>query len=399
MNKQKWIMEGDLYYPIPASTVLHITPGPGIYKITQGSDPRDKRIGLLRVQEEEKFVFPGKMYSLGNDEFVKRILDCWNSDKFIEGNKNLAVGLTGLKGAGKTFLVKEIANQADLPILILDNDFEGAVVDFITSLEFECVILIDEAEKIFNKTNGNSHILLRIIDGVSNVTRKLYLLTTNQMDIDDNFLGRPGRLRYLKKFASLPPATVEDIIKEELKDQEKAKEVRDIINSLTISTIDIVRGVIEEINMFGEIDKNSFNLPIAPYTYYIIDFDMKFGNKDMVDKIEEAIQRLRDKGRDLYDWLSEEKVVDNELVNVNAEKLATELGIDDYGCVPTKMTSTASSLILGLETSLGIILDPPDKNGYFILRKTNYQGTNVILCKLIREDGSSNLYYTGNFLY
>ena len=52
MNKQKWILgDNGIYYPIPASTVLHLTPGPGIFKICQGSDPNDKRIGLMRIQE------------------------------------------------------------------------------------------------------------------------------------------------------------------------------------------------------------------------------------------------------------------------------------------------------------------------------------------------------------
>ena len=399
MNKQKWILgENGLFYPIPAETVLHLTPGPGIFKIAQGSSPTDKRIGLLRIQEGEKFEFLSKRYSLGNEDFVKKVLDCWNSDRFINNNKNLAVGLTGLKGAGKTYLAKEIANRADLPILILDNDFDGAVVDFITSLEFECVIMIDEAEKIFNRNNGNSHILLRIIDGVSNVTRKLYLITTNQMDIDDNFLGRPGRLRYIKKFISLPPETVDEIIREELDDQSKSAEVRDLVNSLTISTIDIVRSIIEEFNTFGELDRDSFNLPLAPYTYHIINFDCAFSGRDSVDKIEAAIKKIKgDNSDDLYDWLNK-KVPNAEDDSTWANRLSDELDLDEYDCCPLKMTTTSPMLFLGLDTSLGTILDPPDDKGYFIMKYTDYRDTRTILCKLVRESGTTSLYYTGSFV-
>lgn len=391
MNKQKWIVESGLYYPIPAATVLHITPGPGIFKIAQGPDPRDQRLGLLRVQEGEKFEFPGKKYSLGNESFVQRILDAWENEKFIESNKNLAIGLTGLKGAGKTYLVKEIANRLELPILILDNDFEGLVIDFITSLEFECVIIIDEAEKIFNRDNNNSHILLRLIDGVNNVTRKLYLLTTNNMNIDDNFLGRPGRLRYIKSFSSLPSETVREIIKDELLDQSKAPELMDIINSLTISTIDIVRSAIEEMNMFGSIDKTSFNLPLAPYTYFILEFDERFISRDFIPFIEESLKKVytdeeQKKVPDFYTWMS---------VDDNQSKVAEVLfGNKDEWCGPLKITTTSPALYFGLTTSSGIVLEEPDKNGYFMMR-SRYREENVYLCKLIRQLDSPNLYHGG----
>lgn len=422
MNKQKWILgDNGIYYPIPASTVLHLTPGPGIFKICQGSDPNDKRIGLMRIQEGEKFEFPGKKYSLGTDDFVKRVVDCWNSDSFIENQKNLAIGLTGLKGAGKTYLAKDIANMMDLPILILDNDFDGLVVDFITSLEFECVILIDEAEKIFNRDNQNSHILLRIIDGVSNASRKFYILTTNNMDIDDNFLGRPGRLRYIKKFISLPPETVQEIIDDLLQDKTKMAEVKEIINTLSISTIDIVRSVIEEFNEFGSIlDRESFNLPLAPYSFEILTFDDELTYNDL-ERVTKVISELVPKSSDIYSWLRRDsskpdngkeyaantrygkiieeivKESDDEGYTANERLLCKALNLDSNGCYDavSPITLTASSPVLyrGLETSRGTIMEEPDKNGFFLLRRTDYRGTPITsLCLIVKEAGTSYLY-------
>lgn len=419
MNKQKWILgDNGIYYPIPASTVLHLTPGPGIFKICQGSDPNDKRIGLMRIQEGEKFEFTGKKYSLGTDDFVKRVVDCWNSDSFIENQKNLAIGLTGLKGAGKTYLAKDIANVMDLPILILDNDFEGLVVDFITSLEFECVILIDEAEKIFNRDNQNSHILLRIIDGVSNASRKFYILTTNNMDIDDNFLGRPGRLRYIKKFISLPPETVQEIIDDLLQDKTKLAEVKDIINTLSISTIDIVRSVIEEFNEFGSIlDRESFNLPLAPYSFEILTFDDELTYNDL-ERVTKVISELVPKSSNIYSWLHENSSEpDNEReyaanpkygniikevmkesdegYTVNERLLCKALNLNSDGYAASPLTLTASSPVLyrGLETSRGTIMEEPDKNGFFLLRRTNYMDTPITsLCLIVKETGTSYLY-------
>ncbi len=63
------------------------------------------------------------------------------------------------------------------------------MLEFIQSLCFEAIILIDEAEKTFDEEED---VLLKMIDGVYNSKRKLYILTTNELNIDENLLGRPN---------------------------------------------------------------------------------------------------------------------------------------------------------------------------------------------------------------
>lgn len=55
-----------------------------------------------------------------------------------------------------------------------------------------------------------------MIDGVYNSKRKLYILTTNELSVDENLLGRPGRIRYIKEFSNLSAKAVNDVIDDHL---------------------------------------------------------------------------------------------------------------------------------------------------------------------------------------
>ena len=114
----------------------------------------------------------------------------------------------GLKGTGKTIGAKILSNRMGIPVILVNAPYNG-LLDFIQSLCFECVVLIDEAEKTFHE---NGEILLKMIDGVYNEKRKLYLLTTNNLYLDSNLLGRPGRIRYFKQFGNLNPYVAESVM-------------------------------------------------------------------------------------------------------------------------------------------------------------------------------------------
>ena len=116
-------------------------------------------------------------------------------------------------------------------------------------------MLIDEAEKTFRE---DSDVLLKMIDGVYNETRKLYILTTNKLCIDENLLGRPGRIRYIKQFGNLTAKAVADYIKDNLFDQNKADQIMNVVDGLEISTIDILKSIVDEVNIHGEISCGRF---------------------------------------------------------------------------------------------------------------------------------------------
>jgi SpoVK/Ycf46/Vps4 family AAA+-type ATPase len=120
------------------------------------------------------------------------------------------------------------------------------------SLCFECVVLIDEAENTFRE---DGEMLLRMIDGVYNETRKLYILTTNQLSIDPNLIDRPSRIMYIQKFGNLTEKAVADYVKDNLKDQSKTPLVMNTVDLLDFSTIDILKAIVRYVNIFGEIDE------------------------------------------------------------------------------------------------------------------------------------------------
>ena len=102
--KQKWIKEGAVFYPIPGNTTFHASPGDGVFQVYESRSMSGTRLGLLKIAD--KFSFNFKIYDLGIDDTIRKIKTTWNSDIFVDGNKNLGVIFNGLKGTGKTIAAK-----------------------------------------------------------------------------------------------------------------------------------------------------------------------------------------------------------------------------------------------------------------------------------------------------
>ena len=265
-SKQKWINDGGILYPIPGYASLLTSPGNGIFRIYE--HPQTKRLGLEKIDDIFRFDF--KIYDLDCENIISKIIKTWTSDLFRESNKNLGVIFNGIKGTGKTIAAKLLCNRIGLPVIVISKLVDG-MLEFIQSLHFEGIILIDEAEKTFRE---EQEVLLKMIDGVYNDMRKLYILTTNKLSVDENLLGRPGRIRYIKEFSNLPAKSVNDVIDDNLKDISLKEEVLKVVDSLEISTIDILKAIIDECNIMGTVPSDStLNIPKAKYRMQIISFD------------------------------------------------------------------------------------------------------------------------------
>ena len=300
MTNTKWTLDGGIYFPINGNIVLHTTPGPGIWAVTTSPDPMDLRLGLTKVAD--KFEFNFKIYELGHEAITKKIKTIWNSEKFIETDKNLGIVLNGTKGTGKTIAAKLMCNDIDIPVIIVNGSFSGRILPFIQQLNFECIVLIDEAEKSF-KQDGDDEILLKLIDGVYNSTRKLYILTTNRLTINENLLGRPGRIRYIQEFKNLPLKAVSDYIDDNLIDKSKKERVLQEVDLLEISTIDILKSIVEEVNIFGDLEEsNLLNIPKAKYVFDVAEFEGC--NKSSILAIKLLMTLTKKSEQDLYTWFN-----------------------------------------------------------------------------------------------
>ena len=208
----------------------------------------------------------------------------------------------------KTIAAKLLCNEMDLPVIIVPGFIPG-MIEFISSLEFECIVLLDEAEKMFNEGNPDaSQALLKIIDGAVNKSRKLYILTTNTLSLNDNLLGRPGRIRYIKQFKNISAECIDAYLIDNLMDTSKRKDILEVIDSLEVSTIDTLKAITDEVNIHGALtDISEFNLSFR--TTYTNGIGVFINAEDLGDEKEEKkFEELRafvdkyKKGNNLYEW-------------------------------------------------------------------------------------------------
>lgn len=272
--KNDWVQEGDILYPCNGKVSVTDDIAPGIYRVVPSPNPMDNRVGIRYVSDKFNLGVD-KLYKTGGEEIQEIIKKTWDSDIFKAKNSNLCAIFSGIKGTGKTITAKQLCNHyvSRYPIFIIDNHFGGGIVGFTQSLDFPCVLLIDEAEKTFNDEQRVS--LLKICDGALNQSPKIVLMTMNDLAVDPNILSRPGRVRYIQEFNNLPEATCREILKDGLKDQTLIEPIYEVLASLKNVTIDVVKSIMDETNIYGDlktvkkymnIDKADINTSLVIFT-------------------------------------------------------------------------------------------------------------------------------------
>lgn len=356
VERQKWVNEGGVLYPIPGYATLLPSPGNGIFRIYE--EPRTKRLGLEKI--DDTFTFKFKIYDLDCEDIMARVIRTWTSELFAASNKNLGVIFNGLKGTGKTIAAKLLCNRIGLPVIVISKPLEG-MLEFIQSLCFESIILIDEAEKTFNEDRD---VLLKMIDGVYNNQRKLYILTTNKLTVNENLLGRPGRIRYIKEFTNLSGKAINEIIEDNLADMSLKDGILKLIDTLEISTIDILKAIIDECNIMGEVPSTPMmNIPKAKFKVRIIcfeDLDIHFHRE-----VEEHIKARLSPGETVEDWLMGTTGQADE-GKIRRNKDAIE---EEYDCKVNIQSHPSISPYLFPDQRIryGTVTNGPDKWGFFTL--------------------------------
>lgn len=382
-SKQKWINDGGILYPIPGYASLLTSPGNGIFRIYE--QPQTKRLGLEKIDDTFRFDF--KIYDLDCEDIMSKIIKTWTSDLFRESNKNLGVIFNGIKGTGKTIAAKQLCNRIGLPVIVISKPVDG-MLEFIQSLHFESIILIDEAEKTFRE---EQEVLLKMIDGVYNAMRKLYILTTNKLSIDENLLGRPGRIRYIKEFSNLSAKAVNDVIDDNLNDISLKDDVLKVVDSLEISTIDILKAIIDECNIMGSVPSDStLNIPKAKYKIQIISFDnleLKF-HRELQDYI---INHLA-ADESVINWLQKVIGTDGKGKKFKKNLDLIEEMYDCSVCIEWRPTSTLG-VYIGKHLGCGIVNSKPDGYGFFT-READWDNSTELCC--LCNDYNIPSLYRGN---
>lgn len=261
MEKVSWIQNGSNFKRVEGN-ISNVESIPlGIYNVD--FNPFS---GWSLERTAEKFEFGYKLYGLQTN-FINHVLKTFNNTK-----GNLGILLNGIKGTGKTVSAKMLANQFNLPIVIVKSfgDNNTGLIEYLSSFNFDCVFFLDEFEKNWNAEDSS---ILQIMDGVyTSAYRRIFLLTTNETHINENLLSRPSRLRYVKEFGNLEKDIVEEYLKDNLKNQEYVDCIVDFVDTLQISTIDILKTIVEDINIHGFDEfinnKDIFNVKTAKYYYH-----------------------------------------------------------------------------------------------------------------------------------
>ena len=129
-------------------------------------------------------------------------------DKIIRSfdafNRSMGVIFSGDKGIGKSIAARMLCEKMvakGYPVIMVENNYPG-IVDFIDSIQQECVVLFDEFEKKFRASKddddetSDQDNFLSLFDGTSQ-TKRLYLVTCNEIyDLSDFVVNRPGRFHY-----------------------------------------------------------------------------------------------------------------------------------------------------------------------------------------------------------
>lgn len=201
------------------------------------------------LQRKEPFSLPSKIYGDHAD------VDRWLKSYEVNSEKNLGIILSGMKGTGKTITCQILCKKANKPVIIINEPFHGSdFIDFITSPVFnDSIIFIDEYEKIYQKYQDgqNPHDFLQIMDGNYN-TRLLFLLTVNEMNINEYLINRPGRVKYNKRYDNLPFEIVQEVIDDLLLNKEHGPTIFTFFETLGMITYDLLVCVIKEMNLFNE---------------------------------------------------------------------------------------------------------------------------------------------------
>ncbi len=261
----KWIKQSNRFTQISDDADSCRIVAPGIYNVYVTKGMGGGQWGLEKYADE--FVFPFKIYGL-EDEFVDYVIKTYHNT-----TGNFGVLLNGVKGTGKTIVAKMIANKLDLPVIILNNmgeEFNQDMLEFIATFNFDCIFFVDEFEKEFKDETG---LLLKITDGVyTSKYRRLFLMTTNEPEINPNFIGRPSRIRYIKNFDNLSLNVVNAYLDAELKYPDLREEIIEYVDSLAISTIDILKSLVQEVNIHHSLSvaKSIFNVAKSLYYYNVI---------------------------------------------------------------------------------------------------------------------------------
>lgn len=218
-----------------------------------------------------------KVYGV-HEQKVQKVFQAF--EKF---ERNLGIILSGDKGIGKSLFAKMAsikAVQNGYPLIIVTTYIPG-IADFLSQIDQEIVVLLDEFDKTFNEGKDNNNAkdpqteMLTLFDGI-NSGKKMFIVTCNDLKgLNDYLVNRPGRFHYHFRFEYPQAEEIREYMRDKLA-EEYWKEIEAVVSfSKKISlNFDCLRAIAFELSLgvpFKEAiqNLNIVNIQLESYNLYL----------------------------------------------------------------------------------------------------------------------------------
>ena len=200
---------------------------------------------FLEVQDGALQLHETTFKSSSDEKFISKILSYHKDSK----RSTTGVLLTGLKGSGKTVMSKLIAQECELPIIIVSSDCPTKKISnfFSKSPNTEVCVIFDEIDK--NEKYWNTEDLLGFMDGINSIGKKLVILTCNADSKINEFLkDRCSRIRYVRRFDAMTKDSIKTIV-EKYVDKDIDEVTNFIHDRFKVASFDNIISFLEEIKV------------------------------------------------------------------------------------------------------------------------------------------------------